>query len=302
MPLVNAKCTNCGATLEVDNTQVTSVCGYCGSAYFVEQAIQNYNYYVTNNINAENVIISGKGDAEKERLIKNANVNERFGDYEKAFQIYREITNDYPDEYRGWLGMVSISTNSFSKLDLEFEKFEELSTFMNKALVCAPSEEAAKIKSQWDAYVLQRNNLLAQHVQVLNNLYIQKNELNKHEQIINNNIDVYQNIVDTASTNVRTKQSGNFISRGWKKILFLGILLVVLGIFWNGLFIAIGSIVLIALIVNAIYQECAISYYKNIETDNNSLLSENKSRLNMLINEEDKITAEINRIKSRYHL
>ena len=43
MPLVNAKCTNCGANLTVDETKDAAVCQYCGSAFIVEKAINNYN-------------------------------------------------------------------------------------------------------------------------------------------------------------------------------------------------------------------------------------------------------------------
>ena len=61
MPLVNAKCTNCGANLEVDNTKDAAICPYCGSAYIVEKAINNYNITnnTTNNINAEVVNVYG---------------------------------------------------------------------------------------------------------------------------------------------------------------------------------------------------------------------------------------------------
>ena len=54
MPLVNAKCTNCGANLEVDNAKDAAICPYCGSAYIVENAINNYNITnnTTNNISA----------------------------------------------------------------------------------------------------------------------------------------------------------------------------------------------------------------------------------------------------------
>lgn len=57
MPLVNAKCTNCGAPLKVDNLKEASVCEFCGSAFIVEKAINNYN--ITNNINANVVNIYG---------------------------------------------------------------------------------------------------------------------------------------------------------------------------------------------------------------------------------------------------
>ncbi len=42
MPLVQAKCTNCGASLLVDNAKEAAICQYCGAAYVVEQAINNF--------------------------------------------------------------------------------------------------------------------------------------------------------------------------------------------------------------------------------------------------------------------
>ena len=55
MPLVAAKCTSCGASLEVDNTKEAAICPYCDTAYIVEKAINNYN--ITNNISANTVNI-----------------------------------------------------------------------------------------------------------------------------------------------------------------------------------------------------------------------------------------------------
>ena len=57
MPLVDAKCTNCGAPLKVDNSKEAAICEHCGSAFIVEKAINNYN--ITNNINANVVNIYG---------------------------------------------------------------------------------------------------------------------------------------------------------------------------------------------------------------------------------------------------
>ena len=43
MPLVQAKCTNCGANLEVDSKKDAAICEYCGVAFIVEKAINHYN-------------------------------------------------------------------------------------------------------------------------------------------------------------------------------------------------------------------------------------------------------------------
>lgn len=52
MPFVAAKCTQCGASLEVDNSKDTAICSACQTPFIVEKAINNYNTSnnTTNNI------------------------------------------------------------------------------------------------------------------------------------------------------------------------------------------------------------------------------------------------------------
>lgn len=42
MALTMARCTNCGANLQVDMQKEAAVCEYCGSAFIVEKAVTNY--------------------------------------------------------------------------------------------------------------------------------------------------------------------------------------------------------------------------------------------------------------------
>ena len=51
MPLVPAKCTQCGANIEIDDTKEAGICQYCGTAFITEKAINTYNNNITNNIN-----------------------------------------------------------------------------------------------------------------------------------------------------------------------------------------------------------------------------------------------------------
>lgn len=62
MPLVQAKCTNCGANLEINNTLDAAVCPYCNTAFIVEKAVNNYN--TTNHINAGVVNVYGGNSAD----------------------------------------------------------------------------------------------------------------------------------------------------------------------------------------------------------------------------------------------
>lgn len=74
MPLVAAKCTQCGANIEVDNTKEAGICRYCGTAFITEKAINNYNTYITNNNNfaGANINVVGGNVDNLIELAKNA--------------------------------------------------------------------------------------------------------------------------------------------------------------------------------------------------------------------------------------
>ena len=60
MSLVAAKCTQCGANLEVDDSQEAAICQYCKTPFITEKAINNYvtNNSYTTNITAQNVYMT----------------------------------------------------------------------------------------------------------------------------------------------------------------------------------------------------------------------------------------------------
>lgn len=45
----SAKCTSCGANLEVDETKDAGICPFCNSAYVTEKAIKNFSNVTNNN-------------------------------------------------------------------------------------------------------------------------------------------------------------------------------------------------------------------------------------------------------------
>ena len=47
MPFIEAKCPNCGGNLPVDSAREAWICGYCGTPFVVEKAIQSLNVNVT---------------------------------------------------------------------------------------------------------------------------------------------------------------------------------------------------------------------------------------------------------------
>jgi DNA-directed RNA polymerase subunit RPC12/RpoP len=103
MALVNAKCTGCGTNLEVDGSQDAAICKYCGAAFVVEKAVNNYNIanaqIISDNINinlttepTENALLEYAG------RIVNHNPKE-------AIETYKNVLKTNPASYMAWFGI-----------------------------------------------------------------------------------------------------------------------------------------------------------------------------------------------------
>ena len=109
MELKQATCPTCGSNLEVDSGKDAAICPVCGNAYIVEKAINNYNTYnntynnVVNNFQAEKMIVqkNAKNNSERNRLYEAAEAYIKLDDIEKALEIYLELIEKYPGEWRG---------------------------------------------------------------------------------------------------------------------------------------------------------------------------------------------------------
>ena len=88
--IVPAKCTNCGASLNVDPSQSAAVCPYCNSAYVVEKAINEYNVSIEGNltVNGATININGKNI---NNLLERAEQYAREGDFDKGLQYFNEV-------------------------------------------------------------------------------------------------------------------------------------------------------------------------------------------------------------------
>ncbi len=67
MPFVQAKCTECGGMLAVDNSKKAAICQFCGNAFIVEEAVNNYiTNNITNNNFGEGAIVNIYADTTKD--------------------------------------------------------------------------------------------------------------------------------------------------------------------------------------------------------------------------------------------
>ena len=66
MALVAAKCTECGANVEVDDSKKTGICRHCGTLFILQEAITNYNTYITLHTTQSKVAFANGGRYEGE--------------------------------------------------------------------------------------------------------------------------------------------------------------------------------------------------------------------------------------------
>lgn len=137
MPLVPAKCTQCGANIEIDDTKEAGICQHCGTAFITEKAITNYNTYVTNNNNFAGANINVMG-ANVDNLIILANNAEEIGNYDEAKGYYSRVLEMQPTNCNALVGKGVCALYSSNLADI---KSDELIGYINKAIEYKKKEQ-----------------------------------------------------------------------------------------------------------------------------------------------------------------
>lgn len=126
MPLIKAQCTSCNGTLEIDENKEAAICPFCGSAFVVEKAIQQYitNHNTINHIESA-VIQSGYTE---ERYLENGIAQLKLEKYENAKETFEKMSVDYPSSWKSWFGktLAECGLNHLEKLSIVEDKGFEI--------------------------------------------------------------------------------------------------------------------------------------------------------------------------------
>ncbi|MDR0856501.1 MAG: hypothetical protein LBM78_03730, partial [Clostridiales bacterium] len=118
MPLVAAKCTQCGANIQVDVTGEAGICPNCGAAFITEKVVNNYNNSFHTHVNQTiGTAIFGKEKTDADDLVRNGEVFLTLGEYKKAMVAFEKATDLNPGDWHTWFGKVKFFTRQFSDLD-----------------------------------------------------------------------------------------------------------------------------------------------------------------------------------------
>ena len=145
MPLVAAKCTQCGANIEIDATKEAGICPHCGTAFVTQKVINNQNTYITQNITKH---IHGKEKTEAEEYLANGEIFIKLKDWNEAIKAFMQAAEAAPSNYKCWLGLVRSETKNFTDLDdtCHIEHYR-------KALAVADDDEITIVKDFCEKFV-----------------------------------------------------------------------------------------------------------------------------------------------------
>lgn len=109
-------CDACNGSLTMTDDGQFAVCDFCGTKHTMERVRVKVQ-------EIKGVVEVTKGEAEKERLLKNAETFIKLNDISKALEIYKSLTNDYPDDFNTWMGLAKCY---FKELPSKYDKEELL--------------------------------------------------------------------------------------------------------------------------------------------------------------------------------
>lgn len=98
------KCDFCGGNLVMDKSREFATCEFCGTKY-TKETVQEKIQEIRGQVSIVGAVETVTGNAEKERLIKNAETYLKINEYNKAIQSYSQVTKQFPEDFRGWWGL-----------------------------------------------------------------------------------------------------------------------------------------------------------------------------------------------------
>jgi len=92
------------------------------------------------------------------RLIQNAETFMRLGNYEEAYRVYEKVSQTYPEDYRGWWGMIIVGTNNFEDMP---SRYSMINQYLRYVKQLAPDEVFSELREEYAQYIKKISPFLA---------------------------------------------------------------------------------------------------------------------------------------------
>ena len=118
MGLIAAKCSECGAPIEVYETRKFGFCPNCGTKYVTQDVVQNVrqNYYTIQQNQIENAVFQG-GDTER-TCFERFDAFRRLGQLAQARGVAEQMRKKFPQKAVTWY------CSLYEAYELSIDKFD----------------------------------------------------------------------------------------------------------------------------------------------------------------------------------
>lgn len=158
MALIPARCTQCGANIEVDDKREAGICKYCGTAFITTKAITYYNN--TSEVNIQNAKFYIHDNKVKESIDK-AEAFIKLNETVRAMRVYEQLTNEFPQESRGWWGLLcTANSGEFFSEEPKAANFDWGKKYYENAKLFANADELVEYETKYNQYIERLNNKL----------------------------------------------------------------------------------------------------------------------------------------------
>ena len=177
MPLVPAKCPNCGGDIKIDSESRAGICEFCKNPFVAEDAINNYNTYNQNSYNIANAEVHIHDEKSIEQKLEAAEIFfTKHHDIQEATRLFTEVSKEAPGNYQAWWGLVRLNTNDFQDKIIKTSELEEAYMYAQRACAVAPVEQLNSLRNKWNDYIESANQTIRNEIA---SCKIKKMDINK---------------------------------------------------------------------------------------------------------------------------
>ena len=128
------RCDFCNGGLIIDDSREFAVCEFCGTKYMAS-TLRAKIQEIRGTVKVEGAVETTTGNAEKERLIKNAETYLSLNENNEAFNIFKQVKQQFPEDFRGWFGLFRTTLLTINDDNDAFQpyKIDTLNNWFNNA-------------------------------------------------------------------------------------------------------------------------------------------------------------------------
>lgn len=132
MNYVAAKCPNCGANIEIDDSQEKGICQHCNTEFIAQKAVNNT--YITNNQSTQIIKnIYGKEQQDADDYISIGEGFLKIREYGKAKEAFNKAMEREPQNIKVWIGLIKSITKDMQSIYAFAELKKRITEYSKKS-------------------------------------------------------------------------------------------------------------------------------------------------------------------------